>query len=373
MNNAKLETEFSKLTFWQKIYWPNTLFLIITPLLVFTLTPIHIYMNGFQWKLVALFFAYSVVTSFAITAGYHRLFAHRSYEARWWVKLTYLLFGSAAFQGSVLKWSTDHRRHHRFVDTDKDPYSISKGFFYAHMGWVFLKEDPQYKLDTAPDLAKDPLVKWQDKYNVPISVVTGFIVPMGLGWTVGSPLGGLIFAGLLRVVVTQHCTFFINSFCHFVGSQPFSTQNSAKDSHVMALFTYGEGYHNYHHRFQSDYRNGIRWYDWDPTKWLIRFMSFIGWTSKLKRVPPTEILKAKVLTKEIQLIEKGVPAHHLETLKLRIDEAHLKLKHLRDEYKKMKSDFGVASAERLAQMKLEIKIARIEFKLAYRQWLGCAA
>ena len=123
----------------------------------------------------------SIVTGLAITGGYHRLFAHKSYKANWFMKLLYLCFGAAAYQNSAWKWSSDHRRHHKFVDTDKDPYNIKEGFLFAHMGWILLKYEDGHSYDDVPDLTNDPLVRWQDKYYISLSIAFGLLLPTLVG------------------------------------------------------------------------------------------------------------------------------------------------------------------------------------------------
>jgi stearoyl-CoA desaturase (delta-9 desaturase) len=133
---------------------------------------------------------------------------------------------------------------------------------------------------------------FQHKYYLPIAIFSGIIIPTIIGSLIGSTLGGFAFIGLLRIVFVHHCTFFINSLCHIIGTRPYTTKNSARDSFIMAFFSYGEGYHNYHHYFPVDYRNGIKWYHFDPTKWLIKSLSYINLTYDLKSVPPELIKKA---------------------------------------------------------------------------------
>jgi stearoyl-CoA desaturase (delta-9 desaturase) len=153
--------------------------------------PYCFYRFGWSWSQVFLFIISCGLTELSITAGYHRLFAHRTYETNWWVKLAYLLVGAGAFQASALKWATDHRRHHRFVDKEEDPYNIKKGFFWAHMGWLFVKDNPKYRDQFPGDLSKDPLIAWQHRYYIPIAVATGFGVPTLAGWILGNAFGGL--------------------------------------------------------------------------------------------------------------------------------------------------------------------------------------
>lgn len=276
-----------------KLDWVNTIFLTTTPIAAIALSWLFFKNNGFVWSQVALAVVFYFVTGMSITGGYHRLFSHRAYKANNFVKLMYLLFGAATFQNSALKWCADHRIHHNHVDGDKDPYNINKGFWYAHIGWIFYQEkivDQKFP----KDLTNDKLVMWQHKYYWVLCVVMGFGLPTLIGHLLGSALGGFALAGLARVVFVHHCTFFINSLCHIVGTRPYTDTNTARDSAIMALFSYGEGYHNYHHYFPTDYRNGIRWFHFDPTKWIIKTLSYLGLTNDLKKVPDRLISQAKL-------------------------------------------------------------------------------
>jgi stearoyl-CoA desaturase (Delta-9 desaturase) len=212
------------------------------------------------------------------------------------VRLFTLIFGAAAFENSALLWASEHRRHHKHVDHNEDPYDISKGFFHAHIGWLMFKLGPQPPFDNVADLKRDALVMWQHRHIHLIAILTSFVLPtlLGLTWNgwIGA-LGGFLIGGVAKVVVLQHGTFLINSACHTIGRQPYSKRCSARDSALMALFTFGEGYHNYHHEFQHDYRNGVKMWRWDPTKWLIWTLSKLGLTSGLRRVPHHTILNAQ--------------------------------------------------------------------------------
>jgi stearoyl-CoA desaturase (delta-9 desaturase) len=179
------------------------------------------------------------------------------------------------------------------VDHEQDPYNINRGFFYSHIGWIFYKDDVESAKNYPRDLLNDKLVMWQHRHYNLIAVSSGLLLPALLGHFLGSALGGLALSGLLRLVFVHHCTFFINSLCHVVGSRPYTEDNTARDSFILAFFTYGEGYHNYHHSFPSDFRNGIRWYQYDPTKWLIISLKLIGFAKNLKQVPEKIIQQAK--------------------------------------------------------------------------------
>ena len=244
-----------------------------------------------------MFLFFFIATGLSITLGYHRLFSHVAFQASWPVRLLTLIFGAAAFENSAMHWVSDHRRHHKHVDHEDDPYDISQGFWYAHMGWILFKLDAEAPLDNIQDLRKDPIFVWQDKYYTPIAVGFGLLLPALLGFLHSGwlgALGGFFLAGVARVTAVQHMTFFINSLCHTVGSQPYSDRCSARDSWIMAIFTFGEGYHNYHHEFQHDYRNGVKWWQWDPTKWTIWTLEKLRLVRGLRRVPEEKVLLSQL-------------------------------------------------------------------------------
>ena len=280
-----------------RINWTNSAFLIGTFVVTCTAVPLYLWHFGVDWFQASMFFAFCIATGLSITLGYHRLFSHMAFQASWPVRLATLIFGAAAFENSALHWVSDHRRHHKHVDHDDDPYDISQGFWYAHMGWILFKLDAEPPLDNVADLRKDRLVLFQDKYYVTIAVVVGLLVPSALGFLYSGWVGALgcfLLAGVARVTAVQHMTFFINSLCHTIGRQPYSDRCSARDSGIMAIFTFGEGYHNYHHEFQHDYRNGVKWWQWDPTKWTIWTLEKLHLVRGLRRVPEEKVLLSQL-------------------------------------------------------------------------------
>ena len=282
---------------WDRVNWTTSIFLAVINTLAVTAVPLYLWHYGLDWFQVGLFLFFYIATGLSITLGYHRLFSHLSFKAKTPVKLGALLFGACAFENSVLDWCSDHRKHHKHVDHDDDPYDISKGFFWAHIGWLLFKLGPEMPMDNVNDLKRDRLVMWQHKWCIPLAFALGFGLPtfLGLLWNgAAGALGAFLLAGVLRVFAVQHSTFFINSLCHTVGRQPYSTRCSARDSAVMALFTFGEGYHNYHHEFQHDYRNGVKRTNFDPTKWTIWLLEKTGLVSDLRRVPDEKILLAEM-------------------------------------------------------------------------------
>jgi stearoyl-CoA desaturase (delta-9 desaturase) len=278
---------------YERINWITSSFLIGTFALTLTAVPVYLWYFGFDWFYFVLAFVLLAATGFSITLGYHRLYSHMAFRARLPVRLLVLIFGAGAFENSALMWASEHRRHHKHVDHEEDPYDITKGFFHAHIGWLLFKLLPQPPFDNVNDLKKDRLVMWQHRHVHLLAVVMSLGLPTLIGaihegW-VGA-LGGFLIGGVAKVVVVQHCTFFINSACHTLGRQPYSTRCTARDSLLMALFTFGEGYHNYHHEFQHDYRNGVKPWQWDPTKWIIWTLTKLRLANSLRRVP-NEVVK----------------------------------------------------------------------------------
>ena len=239
--------------------------------------------QGFAWPEAVTFLLLYLATGISITAGYHRYYAHRSYDCARGVQLFYLIFGAAAYQHTVIRWASDHRYHHRYVDQNADPYNITRGFFWAHMGWIFFDNPTQPRpYANVTDLKTDPLVAWQDRWYVPIALLAGFGVPALIGWATGRLWPCIAWGALVRLVVVHHGTFLINSAAHQWGSQEHDKTSSARDNRWLAFFTLGEGYHNYHHAFPGDYRNGSRLLDFDPAKWLIRGLKTLGWAWNLR-------------------------------------------------------------------------------------------
>ncbi|KAF4227047.1 hypothetical protein CNMCM6805_003676 [Aspergillus fumigatiaffinis] len=235
-------------------------------------------------------------------------------------------------QGPIRWWAREHRVHHRYTDTPDDPYNIKKGFLHAHILWMLVKQPKRAARVDISDLKADTVVVWQERNYVPLALLMGWGFPAalaGLCWN--DWYGGLLYAGILRMFVTHQGVFCINSVCHYLGDQPYDDRLSPRNlPHVLALFTLGEGYHNFHHEFPSDYRNGVHWYDLDSTKWAIWVWEKLGLVRDLKRFRQNEIEKArlqqlqKVLNKrELQLqwgpSLKKLPVMDWKELKMQVE------------------------------------------------------
>ena len=347
----------------KNLSWINSLFLLLTPPASITLTILWIYFDGFDWRLLLLGIFFYILSGISITAGYHRLFAHKAYDAHPIVKIFFLVFGAAAFQNSVLKWASDHRIHHSEVDTESDPYNINEGFFYAHMGWILLKEGNHFNDKYVKDLSRDKWVLFQHNHYFKIAGFFGILLPTLIGWLCfDTILGGLAIGALLKIVILHHSTFFINSLCHYIGTTPYTDSNTAKDSWFMALLTFGEGYHNFHHFFQADFRNGIKWFHFDPTKWLIQFLAKIKLAYKLKKTPDFKIMSAKLNMKLLQ-IKKGAKDIDdmaiLEIEKMK-EKAIESLRHLEELNRKYQTAKDKLPSFSVLEIKEKMALAKVE-------------
>lgn len=278
------------------LIWLNVFIFSFSMLLAVVAVPLYGWYAGYgseHWLWLLATFCFC---NLSITAGYHRLWSHKAYESHPVLRFIFALGGAFALQNSALHWSSDHRVHHRHVDdNDKDPYSAKRGFWYSHIGWMLRHYNIAIYSDysNCRDLQKDKIVMWQHKYYVPLALLMNLGVPVALGAIYGDVIGMVLVVGALRLVLNHHTTFFINSLAHIWGSQPYTDKNTARDNGVLAVLTFGEGYHNYHHIFENDYRNGIQWWQYDPTKWLIKSCEWLGLASKLRVCPEERIEKAK--------------------------------------------------------------------------------
>ncbi len=283
--------------------WSTILFLGGYHLLLAILLPVYLIYYTPSATLLVLSFVLLYTTGLSITAGYHRLFSHSTYKTNKFIEVIYLFFGSMATQGSALRWSHDHRIHHAHIDKDEDPYTVKRGFWHAHMFWL-LKNQKPIKEKIISDLVRDPVLNFQHKHYDILMVITNAIGTLFIGWVTNDYFGALVFGWLLRQFLLHHFTWFINSLAHYWGHQNYSTEHSAVDNYIISLLTFGEGYHNYHHTFAYDYRNGIRWYHFDPTKWLIWTLSKFRLAKDLKKVNHARIAEQMIKEHKRALLEK---------------------------------------------------------------------
>jgi len=348
--------------------WDIFAFIVLYHLLLVVLIPAAI--AALSWPAAILFLVTYIVGGMSITVGYHRLYAHKAYTANAFFEWCILLGSALSLEMSALKWSHDHRIHHNHVDTDKDPYSIKKGFWYAHVLWLF---DYQRSYDAAlvPDLLKNPRVVFQDRYYG-LFVFTVNLAVFGIGCLFVGPFASFYFGLLLRIAMIHHSTWFINSLCHTFGSKTYARELSAVDNALLALLTFGEGYHNYHHAFAADYRNGIRWYHFDPSKWTIWLASKLGMADKLRVINDIALQKALIL-KDKQLI--------LGYLEVEMDDAAAELKKKLEEVSAVFEEKAAvivlkarelkrASDDQKKSLQIDIKAQRASLRITWNEWIA---
>ncbi|GHA40634.1 fatty acid desaturase [Photobacterium aphoticum] len=307
------------------LIWLNVIVFTSTLAIALIGTPLYAWYVGFDGAQLAMLFVAFTFCGMSITAGYHRLWSHKTYEANTFLRVLFAIGGAFALQNSILHWSSDHRIHHRHVDNnDVDPYSAKRGFFFSHIGWMLrdYHADRYHDYTNCRDLQKDPIVMWQHKYYLPLALATNIGIPLLFGLIHGDVWGALLLVGVVRLVLSHHTTFFINSLAHVWGSQPYTDNNTARDNGFLALLTFGEGYHNFHHIFENDYRNGIRWWQFDPTKWLIKSCEWVGMTKKLRVTPEDKVEKARASMLHQRLHKKLLTLPNPQVRLQRLDEEY---------------------------------------------------
>jgi stearoyl-CoA desaturase (delta-9 desaturase) len=240
------------------------------------------------------------LTGLGITVGFHRHLTHRSFKAKASVRGALAILGSAAVEGPVISWVADHRKHHAFADEPGDPHSphvghgdglrgALKGLAHAHLGWLYGHSQRALKTRYAPDLMKDPLIRFVDRTFV-VWVLAGLAVPFGLGWAIGgsfeAALTGLLWGGLVRMFVLHHVTYSINSLCHFFGRRDFDTDDESRNLAWLAPMSFGESWHNNHHAFPTSAHHGHGLRQVDPGAALIWTLEKLGLAWDVVRVNP---------------------------------------------------------------------------------------
>lgn len=240
--------------------------------------------TGVTWTSIGICAAFYLLRMFAITAGNHRYFSHRSFKTSRVFQFLLALIGQTSAQAGTLWWAAKHREHHAHSDTPGDVHSPSQhGFFFAHIGWIFHKRHASANYDMVPDLTRYPELVWlNDRKTIPavMLALTGAAID---GWS------GLVVGFFWSTVLLYHGTFAINSLAHCLGNQRYVTGDDSRNNWFLALITLGEGWHNNHHYYQSSTRQGFRWWEIDVTYYLLKMLSWVGIVWNL-RSPPEEVL-----------------------------------------------------------------------------------
>lgn len=239
------------------------------PFLLFHAVPLLAIVTGVTWKAVAIFVALYALRMFAITAGYHRYFAHRSYRASRPVQFCLALVGTTAAQKGPLWWAAHHRAHHRFSDTDRDVHSPQKGFWWSHVGWILCDRYSDADLGLVRDLAAFPELRLVERFNgVGPWILAGVTLWIG-GWS------GLVFGFFGSTVLLWHATFTINSLSHTFGTRRYATGDTSRNNPFLALLTFGEGWHNNHHHYPASARQGFYWWEIDLSWYALRGLAAV--------------------------------------------------------------------------------------------------
>jgi stearoyl-CoA desaturase (delta-9 desaturase) len=272
----------------------------VVPFLALGIVCWQVWAQLLHWSDIAVFGILYVLTGLGVTVGFHRLFTHRSFATKRWMRGVLAALGSAAIEGPVISWVADHRKHHAFADVEGDPHSphvdhgvgwrgALRGLAHAHVGWLFIHNQRGARKRYAPDLIADPVVSWVDRTFV-FWAVGGLGAAFALGWLIGgtltAALTGLLWGGAVRVLVVHHVTYSINSLCHFFGSKRFDTGDESRNLAWLSLFSFGEAWHNNHHAFPTSAAHGMRWYELDISALIIRGMERVGLAWDVVRIDP---------------------------------------------------------------------------------------
>jgi len=241
--------------------------------------------TGVTWSAVATGIVLYWVRIFAIGAGYHRYFSHRSYSTSRVFQFILAFVAQTTTQKSVLWWAAKHRHHHLHSDTEEDVHSPRhKSFLYAHMGWIFAARHDRADFTKIADFARYPELVWLHRFEQAPSLILAVAIFLIGGWT------QLVIGFFWSTVAVYHATFCINSLAHVHGRQRYVTGDDSRNNWLLALITMGEGWHNNHHAYQASVRQGFRWWEYDPTYYLLKLLSYLGVVWDLKK-PPAAVLR----------------------------------------------------------------------------------
>ena len=272
----------------------------VVPFLALGVVGWQVWAELLHWRDIAVFAILYVVTGLGVTVGFHRLFTHRSFATKPWLRGIFAAMGSMAIEGPVISWVADHRKHHAFADQPGDPHSphvdhgvgwrgALRGLLHAHMGWLFIHTQRGARKRYAPDLVADPVVSWVDRTFV-LWALGGLGAAFGLGWLIGgtltAALTGLLWGGAVRILVLHHVTYSINSLCHFFGRRRFDTGDESRNLAWLSFLSLGEAWHNNHHAFPTSAAHGLRWWELDLSSLVIRGLERVGLAWDVVRIDP---------------------------------------------------------------------------------------
>ena len=274
---------------------------VVTPFLGLIVAATLLWDGFLDARDVAIFALMYALTAVGVTVGFHRLLTHRAFRTRAWLRYTLAVLGSMSLQGPVIDWVADHRKHHTFTDEEGDPHSphagagagfpgMVKGLWHAHTGWLFETHGQASSKRFARDLLEDPKMRAINR-SFPLIALSSLLLPFLLGLALGggalvAGLSALLWGGLVRIFIVHHITWSINSICHFFGRRRFDTDDHSTNVFWLALPSLGEAWHHNHHAFPQSACHGLRWYEIDPSGWLILALARLGLAWDVVRVTP---------------------------------------------------------------------------------------
>ncbi len=271
----------------QLLYKAVVLFVVVVPLVATVLAIVLLWQRAVHWSDLALLAAMYVLVAIGVTVGYHRMLTHRSFVPHPVVKAILLILGSMALEGNAIQWTATHTKHHALADRPGDPHSPLDGFFHAHLGWVFAKDNADPR-KYCRHLLQDRLVVFVSRTHL-LWVVIAMAIPFAVGGALGGWAGaltGLLWGGLVRQFLTHHVTWSVNSVCHTFGKRAFETMDASRNEWIVGLLAFGEGWHNNHHAFPRSAFHGLRWWQFDLAGYVIRLFERLGLASEVYRVSP---------------------------------------------------------------------------------------
>ncbi|CAN7993450.1 unnamed protein product [Ixodes hexagonus] len=271
------------------IVWRNVI--LMGYLHLISLYGFYIIFTAAMWKTIIAAYVLYTLSGIGITAGAHRMWSHRSYKAKLPYRILLMVLQTMAFQNDIYDWARDHRMHHKFSETTADPHDATRGFFFSHVGWLLCRKHPDIiakgkSLDMS-DLMADPVVRFQRKYYLPLMVLICFVLPGVIPWYFwGESLWySFLVCGLTRYCFTLNMTWLVNSAAHMWGNRPYDKHISPRQNLVTIVGAHGEGFHNYHHTFPSDYRTSELGCRINTTTWFIDFFAWLGQVYDRKEMP----------------------------------------------------------------------------------------
>ena len=272
--------------FYRVVYKTTILLIVLIPLVATALALRLLWQQVVHTSDLILLAVMYALVALGVTVGYHRMLTHRSFRAHPVVKLLLLILGSMAFEGPAIEWAATHTKHHARADREGDPHSPVDGFFHAHLGWIFRDGDADPRV-YCRHLLKDRIVTFVSKTFL-LWAILSLAIPFGIGWILGGwalALTGVLWGGLVRMFLTHHVTWSVNSVCHTFGRREFETTDRSRNEWIVGLLAFGEGWHNNHHAFPRSAFHGLHWWQFDVSSYVIWTLERLGLARDVYRIP----------------------------------------------------------------------------------------